>query len=248
MSTLIEIRTAFVNKSGRTDLVLNTTSYQDNGANFYIQAGQRLLDTMIPNPKSIGRYIKDIAAGDYKLMMSYLRSVESVWIKSSSSPREELEMKPQSWLLEEYGDSITNSSQGIPRYWSPLTSVLSPEQKDLTALTYSTQFTRDYEDIVFGSTRYQKEGITFRPVSDGAYTLTVFAHFFSLLSADADVSWHSETYPELLIMAANLCLEAFYRNSTGVQDWLQAMQLFLKGIDHDMARTEMVAAGNQLRG
>jgi hypothetical protein len=248
MSTLIEIRTAFVNKSGRTDLVIDTTNYQDNGANFYIQAGQRLLDTMIPSPKSVGRYIKDINAGDYKLMMSYVRSVESVWIKSSSSLREELEMKPLSWLMEEYGDSITDNSQGTPKYWSPLISVLSPEQKDLTEVTYTTQFTRDYEEIVFGSTRYQKEGITFRPVSNEAYTLTVFAHFFSLLSVDADVSWHSENYPELLIMAANLCLETFYRNSAGVQDWLQAMQLFLKGIDHDIVRTEMVAAGNQLRG
>lgn len=245
---LLQIRTKWVDTNGRTDLVVDTTDYTDNGANFFIQAGQRLLDSLLPFPGSKGRYVKDIAADDYKLMMKYIRAIDSVWIKASGEDRVELDRKSYSWLLEEYGDSISDMDSGEPTYYAPIIHTISPEQKDLTDATYSTEFTHDYEDILFGSTRYQKRGIAFRPKADQAYTMTVFAHFFSLMSSDADISWHSEQYPELLVLASNWALEAFYKNRTGMQDWMEAIQQFLRGIDHDSVREEMVLAGNQLKG
>lgn len=246
--TLLEIRTKWITTSGRTDLVIDTTNYVDNGANFFIQAGQRLLDSILPNRKDIGRYVKDLVVDDYKVMLSYVRAIDSVYVKASGDARIELTRKSHSWLLEEYSESIADSDSGTPTYWTPIVSVLSPEQKGLTALDYTDEFTYDYEDIMFGATRYQKDGITFRPKADKVYTMTIFAWFFSLLATDADISYHSEMYPELLIMAANLALEIFYRNSEGVKDWLRSMELFLKGIDHDLVRSEMVLSGNQMRG
>lgn len=247
---LLQIRTAFIDRSGRRDLVVDSspTDYDDNGANFFIQAGQRLLDTIIPNRKSLGRYVKDLTVNDYKVMIKYVRAIDSVYIKGAGLARSELDRKSYSWLLEEYGDSISDSTAGQPRYYSPVLSIISPEQKDLTALDYTDEFTRDYEDILFGSDRYNKDGITFRPKTDATHTMTIFAHFFSLLSVDADLSYHSEMYPELLIMASNLALEVFYRNTQGVRDWLDSMKLWLQGIDHDLVRSEMALSGNQLRG
>ena len=65
---------------------------------------------------------------------------------------------------------------------------------------------------------------------------------------DADVSYHSEMYPELSVMASLLALEAFYRNRAGVNDWFSSMDLWLKGIDHDLVIEEMAQAGTQMRG
>ena len=248
MSTLAQIRQDFVKKNGRFDLVVDTDAYADNGANFYIQVGQRLLDSILPHRKSLGRYVKDLTADDYKLMMKYVRSIDSVYVKTSGEDRAEVERKSYSWLIEEYGDDIANIDTGTPLYYSPIQSIISPEQKDLTDANYTSEFTYDYGDIMFGSERYQKDGITFRPPADKVYTMTVFAHFFSLLSADADISYHSEMYPELLLMASNWAIEAFYRNSQGMLDWEHSMNKIIKGIDHDLVRAEMALAGNQMRG
>ncbi len=69
-----------------------------------------------------------------------------------------------------------------------------------------------------------------------------------MLTSDVDVSYHSEMYPELLLMASLLALEAFYRNTQGVNDWFSSMQIWLKGQDHDLVREEGVLAGTQMRG
>lgn len=248
MSALLAIRTGFVTRNGRHDLVVDTTSYVDNGANFFIQAGQRYLDTILPNPKSLGRYVKDIATDSYKLEMQYVQSIESVWIKASGEARQELILKPYSWLLENYTDAIADMSSGVPTYYAPIINTLSSAQKTLTGSTYTTEFTYDYEDITFGANRYVYNGIAYRPKADKAYTMTVFARFYSLMASDTDISWHSENYPELLEMAANMMLESFYRNSAGVSDWKRSIDMFLQGIDRTLINKEMIEATNQMKG
>jgi hypothetical protein len=248
MSALLAIRTDFVTKNGRHDLVVDTTDYADNGANFYIQAGQRYLDIIMPNPKSLGRYVQDIAENDHKLEMKYVQNIESVYIKASGETRQDLEVKPYSWLLDQYGNTISDMSSSTPLYYAPIVNTLSPEQKALTSENYTDEFTYDYEDITFGANRYVYNGIIFRPKADKAYTMTVFARFYSLLASDTDISWHSENYPELLLMAANMMLEVFYRNSTGVLDWKRAIDMFLKGVDNTLVNQELVQSTNQMRG
>ena len=43
---LKEIREQFVKRSGRYDLVSSTTNWTDNGADFFIRNGQKLLDRL----------------------------------------------------------------------------------------------------------------------------------------------------------------------------------------------------------
>ncbi len=245
---LLAIRTKWIDTSGRYDLVVDVTDYADNGANFFIQGGQRLLDTILPNPKSENSYIKDLTVNDYKVMVKYLRSVKRVWIKGAGLARYQLVRKTYSWLKEQYGDSISASTAGQPRYYAPILSNLSPEQKALTSSDYTDEFTRDFEDITFEDDRYSKNGIAFRPKTDATHTITIVGDFFSNMLIDADISYHSEIYPELLIMATNFALEIFYKNTQGMNDWMNAMKVFLQGIDHDLVNEEMAFAGNQLRG
>ena len=248
MSALLAIRTGFVTRNGRHDLVVDTTNYADNGANFFIQAGQRYLDTILPNPKSLGWYKKDLAADDYKLEMNYVQNIEEVWVVASGETRTKLTPKSYTWLLENYGDAIASQSSGVPTYWAPLVNTLSPAQKALTGSDYTTEFTYDFEDITFGANRYIYDGVAFRPKADKVYTMSVLARFYSLMASDTDISYHSERWPELLEMAANMALEIFYRNSAGVADWKRSIDMFLEGMDRTIINAEMVQATNQMKG
>lgn len=351
---LLAIRTQFVDKSGRFDLVDDTTDYADNGANFFIQAGQRLLDSILPNRKDTGRYVKDISINQSSLILKYIRAFDSIYVKGSGSERQPLTRKSYSWLLEQYGSDFgekatglatfsavptadetividtetytfkaaasstyevtigssisatidnlvskinTNSAiasaekysitemlvdyylvgtagnaivftttsgvitldgsgvlggsiagranqigTGEPCYWAPIISTPHP------SLSLSNLTTVDTHDLLFGLDRFQKDGILIMPPADASYTISIYAFFFSVMVADADVSYHSEMYPELLVMASLLALEAFYRNTTGVNDWLSSMNIWLKGQDHDLVREEGVLAGTQMRG
>ena len=137
---------------------------------------------------------------------------------------------------------VTSVTTGTPCYYSPLQSLPSPE------MTLDNMGSLDTFELLFGYTRYQMDGILFMPPADGSYTLSIFAEFFSYLQSDTDISYHSEQYPELLIMATNLAVEVMYRNTQGVADWLNSMQLWLKGIDHDLAMEEVILSGNQMNG
>ena len=352
---LLGIRTQFIQKSGRFDLVDgDVTTYVDNGANFFIQAGQRLLDSMLPYRKDVGRLVVDITVNQSSQYLKYVRSYDSIYLSSSGSERNYLERKTYSWLLEQYGSdygekatnyvsfasnpsandaftigtetwtfkassptsfqvllgatlmatlenlvakintisSLTKAEEytstsilvwsqnvgvtandygmsttapavmsfgadtlggyvagranqvgtGTPRYWTPLVSTPHPE------LTLASLTSLDSHDLFFGLEKFQKDGILFMPPADKSYVMTIYGFFFSKMESDADISYHSEMYPELLIMASLLALEAFYRNTTGVNDWLASMQLWLKGQDHDLVREEGVLAGTQMRG
>jgi len=331
---LLQIRTDFVKKNGRYDLVVDTTNYADNGANFYIQAGQRILDSILPNRKSIGRYTTDLASGQSSVIIKNTRFIDRVEMKKSGSVRTILDRKSYSWLRDQYGDdegqqavgtltltatpttgvlqigaesysaqtisslvldininsSLATAEQysatevlitakavgtdtvsfvttfdtgsvngsgllgadiagrasaiavGPPLYYAPISTAKHPD------VTLANLGSVDTMDILLGVDRFAKDGIKIMPPSDDTYTLTIFANFFSVLTDDLDVSYHSEMYPDLLIMAANLSIEMFYRNTSGVQDWRNSMQVILDGIDKDAVFSEMRNAGNQLKG
>jgi hypothetical protein len=354
MMNLLGIRTDFVEKTGRHDLVVDTTDYVDNGANYFIQAAQRLLDSILPYRKDVGRYITTINADQSSVILKYIRAYDSVYVKGSGAEREDLERKTYSWLVEQYGDDFGEKASGMatfsgtttdgdtlviggetytfktspsatydvqigstasatidnlvskirtvssiadaqkysttqclityylvgtagnaivftdtsthitldgsgllggsiagranqigtgqPVYWAPLVTNPHPD------LLLSKLPTEDSHDILFGLDRFQRDGVLFMPPADASYTMTLYGLFFSKMEEDADVSYHSEMYPELLSMMSALVLEAFYRNTTGVTDWLSPVRLILEGIDHDLVREEMVLSGNQLRG
>jgi hypothetical protein len=351
---LLGIRTDFVEKTGRLDLVVDRSAYADNGADFFIQAAQRVLDSILPYRKDIGRYVKTINANQSSLILKYVRSYDSVYVKGSGVERAGLDRKSYSWLLEQYGDDYGEKATGLatfsgnvsdndtlvigtetytfkttasttyhvsigssasvtidnlvskiravsaladaekysateclveyylvgtagnsvvftttagtisldgsgtlggsiagranqigtgqPIYFSPIVSTPHPE------ITLDNLPSAETHDLLFGLDRFQRDGILFLPPADTSYTMTIYGYFFSKMELDADVSYHSEVYPELLVMTSALVLEAFYRNTAGVQDWFSSMDLILKGIDHDLVREEMVLSGNQLRG
>lgn len=235
---LLEIRTKFIDLTGRFDLVVDTTSYEDNGANFFIEAGQRFIDSKINFPKSLARYQKDIAVDSILLTLQYARSIKEVWVTNSDG-KYKLEKKTLTWLRSNYADTLADIDTGRPLYYSPAILGLSPEQAALTSGDYTDEFTYDADDLMFGS-HYGYNGVVFMPPADEIYTMTVIAEFLSIvLSLDADTNYWSIMFPDVLVAAAMLALEKFYRNTEGVKDMTAVVMDSLLGIDKDMVEQEI---------
>ena len=156
------------------------------------------------------------------------------------------------------GSTVAGRASGVgtgtPAYFAPLTGTTT---QDLRSPLHSTAYSLEENanlgsleghDLIFGTDRYSYDGIVFAPSSDQAYTVTIFHESLSIMENDYDVSYYSDRYPELLLMASNMAIEIFYRNTAGFKDWLLTITTFLKGLDHDLVREEGVFAGNQLRG
>lgn len=235
--SLLDIRTKFIQLSGRYDLVVSPTAYTpDNGADFFIKAGQRLLDNM--QDTKFFWYKKNLTAGQGLIDVQYLRVAKEVWLAQSSG-RTQLERKSLGWFRENYGEPIASQDRGTPLYWTQTVNQLGPAQEDLTTGTYSGDFTYGADDLILADelsgNSHLYQSLLVGPVSDSTYTIEVLGKFFSSpLTADTSKSFWTEQYPEVLIRAALYQLEVFYRNSEGAKDWRTAIEEDLIGIDHNL--------------
>jgi len=244
---LLQLRTKFIQLTGRYDLVVDRDDYADNGANYFIQAGQRWLDAHMPVGKMVMRLQKDLAAGNRILEFQRCKSIKEVWICSAEDEGDKvrLEKKDLSWLRQEYPDPISEIDLGDPAYWAPVSIALAPEQKALTSANYSAQFTDDYEDIMFADEDDANFGhwiynaIVIYPPPDSTVTLEVWGIFESMLESDTDVSYWSVKHEDASVLAAIMALEKHYRNTEGVKDMINAIGDILQGIDHDAVDSEI---------
>lgn len=239
---LSTVRASFVALSGRKDLVKGDGT--DNGANAYINAGQDYLDAHQLTPKSISHYLKDIASGVYKLEVANLRILHEVWIINADG-RTQLEEKTLNWIKTEYGEDFDDIETGTPLYYCRDVSGLSPQQAELTSDTYTTDFTYGHETIIFGN-HWKKSNIIIMPPPDEVFTVDVVAEFYSKTLADnavgesySDKSYWTEVHPGLLVDSALMMLERSYRNTSGMLDWKNSIELTLQGIDFDLVSQDI---------
>lgn len=246
MSTLSEIREELVRQTGRYDLVVDTTDYADDGADFYIKNGQRYLDRQINTPKSDARYQEDVSSGNFMIKLEYMRALEQAWAVQDGV-RQELEEKPLEWIQEQYPKQYDNVETGIPTYYSPAVIRLSPGQSDVSSGDYENVFTYDSESVVFDN-HYSYNGIIFMPPADGTYTIKLIGKFMSEpLENDSDKSYWSVNHPNLLIYAAMYQIEKFYRNTQGMKDMKVAIDDELRGISNDRIQQESAGVNSMNR-
>lgn len=126
--SLLEVRTQFIKLSGRFDLVVDATDFADNGADWYINRGQRLLDNMQDHQDTTQWYKTDISSGDACVLAKGLRVVEEgedggVWAADSDSnavnevARYKLERVNVEWAREQYAMSDSGLDTGKPLYY-----------------------------------------------------------------------------------------------------------------------------------
>ena len=236
---LSEIRAAFITRSGRNDLV--TGDNVDNGANFYVNAGQNFLDRLATTPNTVAKYYASISAGAWYKTFERCRSIDSVFM-ADDEDRWRLDKKDLSWILIEYGGPIADLDSGDPKYYCPALLRVTPEESDVITMSKVID-----ETVQIDSTEhYTYNGIIFMPPADESLILEIHGAFYShKLTDNGDESYWSVNFPEILLMGALYELEISYRNTEGAKDWLAAITLEIAGIEFDLVQDD-VAGVNQI--
>lgn len=242
---LLQIRTEFVRRSGRYDLVVDAVSFVDNGANFYINAGQRFLDRLETVPKSWGRYFKSVATGVNYITFPYCRAIKECWAMTSTE-RKQLGKVDIDDLRNYYNEPVASLTQGEPAYYAPAVIRVIPESDRLAPGEFAGL--TGYSDALMFTAHYAYNGVVFYPPPDGTYVIEVWGLFYSPeLSTDLQTSFWSDVHPEILLMAAMHQLEIMYRNTEGANDWLAAINLEVAGLGKDFVE-ENISDVDQMEG
>ncbi len=234
---LLAFRQLFRTLTGRYDLVNEDGS--DNGANFFINSGQKYLDRAVDIPQGVGRVFKDVVAGQFLVTFQNSRSISEVWciglddsdvmcrLPLRKYPMNELRGVDARTLEQFYVGMFSDTDQARPLYYSP---ALLRLQTDSTGGTGGIGGFMD----VLAEGHQSYNGVLFLPPSDGVYTIEVVGNFYSLeMSADTDHTYWTDVQPNLLIQATMREVEIMHRNREGVADWTAAVQEGVVGIDMD---------------
>lgn len=225
--TISELRTLFTSRSGDINMA-------DADIDRYINSGIELLDLLTDYSHAPAKYYAEIATGDsFHTFGNKSRVIKEVWIIDSVDGRSKLEKVKLSDLREYYPD-ITTTAAGKPKYYAVDINRAVPTGFDETTLPAAFQ---PFIDVSVPA--YALKGILFGIPTDETYVVEVIGKFHSpTLSDTYTQNWWSVNYPDVAILAAMYQLEAHYRNTEGMNDYMNAMKPILKGIDYDAAEED----------
>ena len=244
--TLLAVRDQLLKESGRYDLgTLSSEAHDgvDNGADWYINAGQRLLDRLISGDDLIARKAYTLAAGEYIINFKRPKTIEGVWLINSDGSTAPLTRKKFSTVRDYYNETISTMDTGTPLYWSPVALNLAADMliNDVEILI------NDMDDYFFDAAG-NVYSIIITPPTDTALKVDILGRFFTpALVRNDDVTVWTEQGPQTLVMAAQYYLEVAHRNTEGAKDWLSAINLDI--VEVDMADVALETEGiNQMKG
>ena len=223
---LLGVRTQFVKISGRYDLITDTTSWADNGADFFLQAGQNLIERLVGDlPESEGRLWKTLTSSDYYVgFQKRCRMILNVWANNDEN-RIELERKSWKDLKELYSKTLSNIDNGCPLYYCPA----KLREIDVTDQNATGEF---FNYTISNSKDYR--GIVIMPSVDTSYDIEIYGKFLQAeLTSDNDENFWTITYPEILIRAAIYQTELTYRGRAAVSKLYESLMVELVEIDKD---------------
>jgi len=240
--TLLDMRTLFVKRSGRYDLVVDTTDWADNGADAYIVAGSRMLDRRETHEFSKAKHYEDAAADTWYKVFQECRAILDVWVASDEF-RKKLELRDVDTFRAYYNQPAGDIDSGCPTYYTPALLRTHPQA--------STMYIEKFVDTTHSESDkydYEYNGIMWMPPTDEAIIVEVQGLWYSkTLTLDTDKNYWSVNHPEALLAAAGYKLEVSYRNTEGAKDWLAAIDMQLGELGRDFV--EQQASGvTQMKG
>lgn len=245
--TLLQIRTQFLELSGRNDLdAAGTAIGMLKKADFFIQAGTRHLDLVQRTEWSTSRYSIDIVAGQSRIIVPEPRTILKVYMQNATDSITEADKLLYAEFRARYEKSMSAIDNGTPIYYTRAPHLLAPSQLALKATDYTGDYTYEYGDTVFADDtipgtvgRYRSSVVLVGPPADQTITATIVGEFYSkILALNTDENYWSVQFPELLIKSSLRELEGFYRNTEGVKDWDNLMSPDLIGIEKDLVEQE----------
>lgn len=236
---LLEVRKNFILRCGRYDLV--NEDWTDNGANFFIQAGQRFLDRRA----NLDTPYETVVIDYMKVQESFLeiphfwliRKVE--WLGDSAYGWRELTRRVGRGALR-----YAMAKRGDPVAYRVAVKRFDPRLKH-RGVNEILSPADAFPDVDPNSSSMTIE-ILPSPRENGS--IKIEGKLFSdPLIEDTDKNFWTVNNPDILIKSALYELEIFYRNSEGAKDWLSSIQLDLT----DMEQLEVqqdIEGKDQIRG
>jgi hypothetical protein len=232
------IRKKFCELSGRYDLM--NADYTDNGADFFINAGQAHLDRLQSTGKMQAKNIQSVVAGTIQVKVAGLRSILEVYAGNTVDGLIRLKKKTLSYMRQYYEKQLGDVDQGTPSWYAPAMFRPFADTLSLTGLY-------DADDLISSVTgHFTYAGIILAPPPDTTYYISIYGLYYSptLTATLAGAVWTqtksfwSEAFPDLLLQAAFYKLETFYRNSEGAKDWKAVLTVDITDMDKDAAEEE----------
>jgi hypothetical protein len=221
--TLLEIRTKFIELSGRYDLITDTESYQDAGADFLILSGQRWLDRTFEVLKSSANYYATLSQGSWYVLVPECRIIRGVWISYSNGVVGML--KQLSLERMRHCFSQVTTSDSCPHFYAPCSIRTQPEVAGQLTVPPSTIVMEDnfpYNAVVFDV-----------PVGEQVSAQVVGYFNNAQLVNDTDQNFWSVEHSWILVLAAMRAMEIAQRNREGVADWETAIRSEMLGLEYD---------------
>lgn len=233
---LTELLAQFVRESGRYDLVDSLGN--DNGALYYLNRGQRLLDRRSEVANTEARNYQLIDAGTYVVHIPHCRVLKEVWLLIGEDQRVPLVRSEWERLQIYYKKPLTQQERSVPALWAP--GYLRAVPSSHTTLAETMEMFAGYVDTI-ADNRYDNDSFFIYPVADQDYGIQVVGDFYTPpLSADIVRTWWTVQHPELVIAAGRYWLEVANRNTEGTRDWLAIIDSNLRDITNDFIENEVV--------
>ena len=213
--TLLSIRTNIAKQSGRYDLV-NSTTFADNGMDYYIQSAQRWLNKKSAFPRAFAHLSSTLTSADYAHeLANKFKSLQSVTVDDGADPAWALTFKS----LAELEALYLAAEETVPTYYTYASyRTLDTASAETIASFVALEWPADDDD------KFDFSGIIVVPAADTDYTLIAAGEFLPLeLSDDTDTNYWTEEYPELLIMATRRQIAVADRDSEEIIFWDQAI-------------------------
>jgi hypothetical protein len=228
---LLQVRTKFVQLSGRYDLVVDAVAYVDNGANFYINEGQKLLDKLCKLPETKANIYMPLAIGEYGIEFQHsCRAIKKVFVNTTEA-RTELTKVTLNELKNYYSGTVASIDNGAPTVYA-IANLRALETTDRDSLGVFLNLTHAEDD-----TKYDYRGIIVAPPVDEAYVVEISGLFNQFkLTDDTDENYWSLEDPALLLKAAMYHLESLSRGTENAKNWISAIRAEAK--EHDMDSVE----------
>lgn len=237
---LLEVRKMFVKTTGRYDLVIDITDWVDDGANFFIQSGQNMIENLVGElPESEGRIWETITSDDYYVgFQKRCRSIFQVWANNSTS---RIELQKLSWddMKELYTQPLAEISSGTPIYFCPakLREVDATDKNATgTFSNYSLAISSDFR------------GIVIMPPADQDFDIEILGKFMqTALTVDDQENFWTIIHPSILIRAAAYQAELMYRGKESVRKLYDSIVMDVIEIDKDGIE-ETIFGVTQMKG
>ena len=240
---LVQVRTEFVKISGRFDLVTDPTTFSDNGADFYLEAGQRSLERRLGINIARAKFYKDLSIGDYLIKLAHVRAIQEVWILDTDGRYQVELIEPGEMASYTETPSISDATRGMPTHYWPTTlrrspEAISPTDSSLIGLYNETVSPPDTDAT----------GIMLYPPVDEAYAVEIVGLFYNAFpDGNKSSNYWTDNYPTLMIMAGLQQLEYMYGGSKTATAWDNLIENELANIEKDAIEQE-VAQADKMEG